>query len=404
VPDTTWPRSRPLPLLAILVAASLLAATAAPSTATEARVRALGGGADFLEDPTGVQRWAGSLVDYPQHATLELGRWHHEAADTVSRRGGGLHHRFDAAGRWGTAAIYFGEDLPRPDPGGWVRLIWARQFGPVSLGATFRGTSYSDADDGDELALTGESRYLHDLGLGLRWDVSDRLYLDLAAEALDAEVDYYDNQNGITREDLGGWDGFALRGRAFQRLGPTVVATGRVDWRRDTRPITDPVIGGLADLDADIFHGGLGFTILPDPDRLVIASVDYQRREDQRRATIPFHADWETTWRLWWRLDVRVGLEARLRPWLTVRAATGYRRTVDESLQRYRWSDDFTDSHYDYLITVDVPVALGVGLHLGDLDLDLTYGEAAPFAGGTAVIQQPAPERRTTTASLGYRF
>jgi len=384
------------------LAAALLAATPAP--ASEARLRALGGGADFLEDPTGVQRWSGSLVDYPGVATLELGSWDHDADGAVTGRGGGLHLAFDEAGRWGTAAMYFGDDLPAPDPGGWIRLLYARRLGPVSLGLTFRGTSHSDADNGDELSLTGESRFLHDLGLGARFDLSDGFYVDLAAEALDAEVDYYDNENGIVREDLGGWEGFGLRARAFQSLRPDVVATYRVDWRRDTRPITDPVIGGLADLDADIFRGGVGFTLLPDPDRLLIASVDYQRREDERRAAVPFYSDWERTWRLWWRLDVRVGVEARMTPWLTVRAATGYRRTVDESLQSFTWSEQFTDQHYDYRITVDVPVALGVGVHLGDFDADLAHGEAVPFAEGQALVDGRDADASVTTVSLSYGF
>jgi hypothetical protein len=372
--------------------------------ASEARLRALGGNADFLEDASNARRWYGSLVDYPGRATMEFGTWNHSADDSVTGRGGALHVQFDEAGRWGVGGIHWGENLPAPDPGGWIRLLYAREFGPVALGLTFLGTSHSAADNGDEFALTGESRFTHDLGLGARFDLSDQLYVDLAAEALDAEVDYYDNDNGITREDLGGWHGFGLRARAFHAVADELAMVYRVDWRRETRPITDPDIGGLTDLDADIFAGGIGFTMLLDPDVMVLVSSDYQRREDERDAVIPFVSDWERIWRLWWRLDVRVGLETRILPWLTLRGATGYRRTVDESLQRLTWSEEFAESHYEYLISVDVPIAVGVGVHLGTLDLDLTYGEEKPFVGGQAVAMPRTRDDRATTLSLSYGF
>ena len=151
----------PRPLVLLLLA-TLIITTSAHATTT--RVRSLGGQADYFEDDSGVLRWYGSLVDYPQLASLDLGDWSHDTGE-IAHTAGGLHYQFDQAGKWGTGAIYFGDDLPEPDPGGWFRLIWARRFGKISLGATFRGTSHSAASSSPpDQHLQGESNY--DLQVG----------------------------------------------------------------------------------------------------------------------------------------------------------------------------------------------------------------------------------------------
>jgi len=382
----------------------------ATAQATTARLRALGGQGDLLEDDTGVVRWYGSLVDYPQLALLEVGDWDHDVSgspsDHLSRSGGGLHVRFDREGRWGTAAIYFGEDLPAPDLGGWLRLVWARELGPVALGASFRGTSYSEASSGPpDQVLRGASQFLHDLGLGARWDLGRRCYVDVAGDLRQSDVDYYDNQDGITDEFEGGWDSFGVRGRVFQALGDRAAAVGRVEWRRDVRPVGDAVMDDLVDLDATVLRAGLGFDLLPDPDRLVLASIDYDRREEDRDARHGFYAVWEQGWRLWWRLDVRVGFESRLLPWLSVRGAASYRRTVDETLYFTTWSSDYEERDYDYQVTVRTPVVLGVGLHLGALEADLVLNDHALYDLDLAAAERDAGEDDTyTSLTISYDF
>ena len=392
----------PRPLLLLLAALIIITASA---HATTTRVRSLGGQSDYLEDDSGVLRWYGSLVDYPQLATIDLGDWSHDTGD-IEHAAGGLHYQFDEAGKWGTAATYFGDDLPEPDPGGWFRLLWARRFGKVSLGATFRGTSHSAASSGPpEHFLQGESQFIHDLGLGARWDLSDRLYADLAAEIREGEIDYYDAEHGITVEDDGGFDSYGLRGRLFHGLNKNAAAIYRLEWYRDRRAVTDPTMNDLVDLDARTFKVGLGFNILPDPDNLVLASVDYDRREEDRRARHPFFADWTEAYRLWWRLDMRVGVESRLLPWLTLRAAASYRRTVDELALTYTWPDDYAVRSYDYKIDVRTPVVVGVGLHFGSFDADLAINDSALYDPNAGSARRDVGEDDTfTSLTLRYAF
>ncbi|MDD5718403.1 MAG: hypothetical protein PHQ53_01790 [Candidatus Krumholzibacteria bacterium] len=403
------PRLRSCGLIPVLLPAMLLT-FADPAAATSGRLRSLGGQADFLEDDANVLRWYGSLIDYPQQVVLELGDLNHDTGGSLTsrlnRQGGGLHAQFDPAGRWGTGAAYFGEDLPLPERGGWINLVWARRFGRIGMGAAFRGTSFSEAGNRNDEDLDGQSCFTHSLGLGLRWDLTSDLYADIALEASQVEVDYFNNPRGITISENGGWDNFAARGRVFHELTERLAAVYRLDWSRQERPLVDNAFDDLVDLDADIFRGGAGLNYLPDADRLLIVSVDFDRREEDRRARHPIFARYERGRRDWWRLDVRCGVEARLLPWLSVRAASRYRRTVDESLVSYDWSGGYRESTYSYAIRVETPVTVGVGLHVGPFDGDVVFNDIAPLDRGYLLTAADSGGRapRYSAATLVYRF
>ena len=178
---------------------------------------------------------------------------------------------------------------------------------------------------------------------------------------------------------------FGVRGRLFHELTPELVWVGRLAWFRDLRPLTDDVFEDLVDFDADHFRGGFAFHILPDPDHLIVVSGDYRRLEDERRARHPFDAVWERSWRQWWRIDARVGVESRVLPWLTLRASASYRRHVDEQQYKYEWAVDYAEIAYRYQVRVDTPVTVGVGLHLGQFDCDVVVNATAPFEVGEGV-------------------
>lgn len=395
-----------------LAAAAVLLLAAADAAATTARQRSLGGLGDFFEDDANVRRWYGSLVDYPQRAVLELGDWDLDAGGSISRRlsrqGGGLHAQFDAEQRWGVAAVYFGEDLPLPDGGGWVNLLYARRFGDVSVGGSFYASSFSDAGSTHVGTwLEGRSNFVHELGLGARWDLARHTYLDVAAYRRHVEVDYFARVDSVVilMPNVHGWDSFGARARVFHGLTEQLAAVGRIDYVRDLRFLVDPDLNDLARQDADNLALGAGLNYLPDPDNLIVVSLDYRRVDDVRRARNPFYATFQHRQGDWWRLDGRCGLESRVLPWLTVRAAVSYRRTVDEFTLTYRWSDEFLEWRYDYRVHVSTPVVLGLGVHLGAFDADLVLNDTAPFGPGFPPTTAPLDGgSRYSAVTLGYRF
>jgi hypothetical protein len=395
-------------LMATILACSVVLVDSAQ--ATTSRLRSLGGQADYLEDDANVRRWYGSLIDYPGLAILELGDWRHDAggslASRVSRQGGGLHVPFDRAGKWGLGAIYFGEEMPAPDRGGWIQLLAARRFGKLAVGGSFLGSSASDADSThDPGLLDGTSNFVHELGLGLRWDLAYGVYLDLAAHRRHVSVDYFHREHGIAIKGAHGWDSFGVRGRLFQGLTDELAAVYRLEWVRDLRLLVDDDLADLARQDADIFAAGAGLNYLPDADNLLVFSVDYRRSEDIRRPRNPFFATFDRSERDWWRLDVRCGVESRLLPWLTLRAAASYRRTLDELTLTRRWTEDFLEWQYEYRVTVDTPVVVGLGLHFGAFDADLVVNDTAPFGLGYLLTGASDQQRAgLSSITLTYRF
>jgi hypothetical protein len=98
-------------------------------------------------------------------------------------------------------------------------------------------------------------------------------------------------------------------------------------------------------------------------------------------------------------------VESRVLPWLTLRAAASYRRTVDEQLYTYTWSSDFEERSYTYDLGVETPVVLGLGAHFGSFDADLVINDRALFDPNTGAARRDAGEGDTyTSLTLRYVF
>ena len=78
---------------------------------------------------------------------------------------------------------------------------------------------------------------------------------------------------------------------------------------------------------------------------------------------------------------------------------------VDEATLTYSWSEDFLEWEYDYQITVETPVVLGLGLHFGPFDADLVFNDTTPFGLGYLLTGgQDGQDTGFSSITLGYRF
>jgi hypothetical protein len=400
------------PALLIITLVALVLALATPATATLTRVRTLGGGASYLEDDSGAMVWYAPLIDYPDQVVLDLGDWDHDAPggmnQSVVNTAGSAHFRLDQAGRWPTIGVYVQEDLPAEAPGGAITLLGAQSLGKLTLGLKASFSSYFEGANSNDAEGWGESLYFHAYGLGARWDVSDRLYGDLAGEIVNVQGD-------ARAQDLWylppqqTWTTWGLRTRWFYGLNETTALVPVFDHRQDDRQVFSEAVGAPADQHARETAAGLGVNILPDPDNLVVLSAEI-RWGRQLHDRLPGNS---TTWNYdrsdftWHEIHARVGLESRVLPWLTVRGALRYLRLQDERSSSggetlptdpERWAEDQS-------IRVRTPITLGVGLHAGAFQADLllnarwteTYG-TIPFA------PVPTVEGTFTGITLGYRF
>ncbi len=366
---------RACPCLALAFAATL-ALAAAPAAATDARVRSLGGLADAFEDDSNALRWPGSLMDYAGQASLGLSEEQDGALSTF----GGANVGLDADRRWGVLGLAFADQLPDGERGGYFSAGYAHRLGPVNAALTFRGTTYGTAaNPAGDAEFTNDARYMHSWGVGARADLADGIYVDAAAELVRSELEYDDDALGISVHELSS-DSHAWRLRGFARVSDKVVLVPHVSYGHDVRPTVSDALGGVADLSGWDTLAGLGVNALLDPDNLVLVSLEYLSLQRDWSARYPEQTTFDAGWRDMWQFVVRVGLESRVQPWLTLRAGAVYRRQTDEWYLGEALPGGATDYDYRWNVGVAVPVSVGIGLHFGAFDGDLAVHDGGLLA------------------------
>ncbi len=374
---------------AALTALLLLAAlsTALPAAATSTRLLSMGGGGDYCEDADNIRRWPGTLATYPDLLLLELGE---QYGSSVTGQGLGAHLSLDGAGRYGVAGLWLYDDDPEQD----VRLMWSLKRGAWQIGLQHAYGNRVRANRAND-SWFENARW--NLGAGLRWEIAPRTWIDLACEGTDTRdtvnVDYIPVVH-VDRD----MDSFGLRWRLFHGLSENLALVPCVVWERtlnyelveadwfgrilDRGTIDDDGYGVHYLSDTSLFSGGLGLVLLPDPDRMLQASLTWSRTE--RELSDPAEGvavqllgqDVSTT-----ALTVRLGGEARVLHWLTVRG--GAWKTMSVSDVTSHWSDTiFWSTAYRNVSDDDMDASLGIGLHLGDFLADLVVTDTAPFRAG----------------------
>jgi hypothetical protein len=385
----------------VLVLVASLVGLVAPALATDARVRSLGGLADGFEDDSNALRWPGSLIDYAGQAALGLS----EAADGRAHTFGNANVGFDQAGRWGVLGLAFADRLREGERGGYFAAGYAHRLGPVNAAVTFRGTTYGTAaNPAGEAEFRGDARYLHSWGLGARADLGQHAYVDAAAEIVRSELEYDDDAIGISVHELSS-DSHAWRLRGFVRASEQVVVVPHLAYEHDVRPTVSDALGGVADLSGWNLLAGLGVNALLDPDNLVVVSLDYLDLERDWAARYPDPTSFDSGWRDIWQIAVRVGVESRVQPWLTLRAGAVYRRLTDEWYLSETLSPGITDYDYRWNVAVSVPLTAGIGVHVGDFDGDFVVHDGGLLA--SEELAAGLEEINTgvvTAATLQYSF
>lgn len=364
----------------IVVPFLLCALAAATAGATESRVTALGEGSAYYEDDRGVMRWYAALADYPDLVAVESG---HFTADDgykgpygqrMSGPGAGAHLRFDEGGDWGTWGLYWHTRGDDADPGSLHRgylgthwsFLWAKDFGQgVTVGLMWR-----NADETRTTWPGGDLiRGRQEAGFGLRVDLGDRAYLDVAGEArrytTRAEGTDTDGQAWST-PGHDSWDNYGYRTRVFWQVSERLVLVPLVEYVGEENP--GSVFGGSHDTlqSGDLWRLGCGLNFLRDTDNLVVLSADYV---DGRVDHVVYDTDPDFSTGLGERYRAFLGkaaLERRVAYWLTGRFAVGY-----EHLDN---GGDFPHPESGSTLLISG----GAGIQLGDYVLDLALAGREP--------------------------
>jgi hypothetical protein len=381
---------------------------------TTTRLAALGGAGDYLEDVSNVLRWYGSLCDYRDAVIIDLGvlEGGEEASlRAAARQGAGLHYGLDRGGTWGTIAVYVHDAADTSRTPGDLELLWSRSWGKVQTGFFYSsyGRTRLAGASGDKVE---PNLWDQTLGLGLRLNVSTKLYLDGAGEwtRTDRQYIWPASQQRASWSEAA-WKSFALRVRAFWGMGESVafvpVATHRKDdhldsWRQG-------LVLGERDERATTLGGAV--SVFPDSDNMLFGAWEYRWLKRDRAGVTPPSASPSTSELTSDGYVLRLGMESRVCSWLTFRA--GARQTV---LTERRSSSELKTSNRvvagvaggEGSIEIKEPtldLAVGLALHFGALSADFVFNDDAPFSFGHFLTGAGEGESHTfSSISLSYTF
>ena len=412
-----YPATSTTTAVRLLLLAALLLIRPADGLASSTRINSLGGSGGFFEDDNNVLRWCGSLGDYPDLALIETGHfdltngYDDDWGKSVSGPGGGVHARFDEAGRWGTGGLYFHGQADDSDPGslhrgylgGSVTALYSREVAGISGGLMFRHTADSEFRDNPPISIPIKNVYERsrdDIGLGARLDLSDNAYLDVAADIrhISDRAYGYDPVNlAWDTAVLDSWNNFGLRARAFIGLNDRLALAPLAEYISEDFTGTSYAGAGLARETSDnkgrMIRFGAGLNLFVDADNFLLFSAEYiDGQVDHTIRNLEGAVD------DFWREDytvllMRLAFETRLSHWITLRASSGYEH-VDN---RGDLSSPSTGEH--------IPLGLGVGLHLASLGLDLALTDREPQGLSRYSATLPVAESSTwLSITLSYGF
>ncbi len=375
----------------LLLPAALLLVWPAGGLASSTRINSLGGSGGFFEDDNNVLRWCGSLGDYPDLAIIETGHFDlsngyvDDWGKNVSGPGGGVHARFDQAGRWGTGGLYFHGQADDSDPGslhrsyleGSVTALYSREIAGISGGLMFRHTAdteFQSLDSGEIRIENGYERSRDDIGLGARMDLSDNAYLDVAADIRhisDRAYGYNPTNLDWDTGEMDSWNNYGLRARAFIGLNDRLALVPLGEYISEDFTGTSFAGAGLwretTDNKGRMIRFGAALNFFVNADNFLLFSTEYlDGQVDHTIRDLDGNIDyfWQEDYTV---LLMRLAFETRLAHWITVRASSGYEH-VDN---RGDLSENPSPGEH-------IPLGLGVGLHLGTLALDLALTDREP--------------------------
>ncbi len=367
--------------------------------ATTGRIQALGGNGAFFEDEANILRWYGSLGDYPDLAVLESGGfsldwgYHNENMELLSGPGGGVHRSLGQDGRWGTAALYFHPRDTDSDPGSLERsdlentitAMYSRSVRGVLATLVIRRGTFSQTDQyvGRPYFLPNSMVRDHrrtDIGGGVRWDLTDAAYVDLAGEFRDTRIDesFSSPVDSTYDAERVSSTTFNLRSRVFLKVGArsALIPMAEIILANSPLPVSD--LGIIQSVEGHLLRLGCGWNYFPDTDKLLLMSMEYRRGKSEfnsrNNVAYPYFNSWAEEWS---SFNTSIGVETRFLSWLTLRGSFNYE--YFDWRKPWRTNGGILLSSDDlHSWAADLSANLGIGVHLGRYDLDVALSNDYP--------------------------
>jgi hypothetical protein len=375
------------------------------AVASDSRITAMGDAGDYMEDPFNTLHWYGTLPAYGSILFLELGTLD-TAGETEQLEDSGLGLNLDLGreGRLGTAGLFLtGADDTNPQ-GGSAGIYWGighrHQFGLM--------LRYRDSEQASDHDGTGyrNLRAQHDLtiGTGLRLEMGSKTYVDLAYDLTGTDRKLVEN-GWLMLDDQDNYQTWSFRMRIFRSLGPNLALVPFFSNRHLEQSWIDPDAAISASLTDKNRRAGVGFNYFPDADSMFLLAVEYTDITGTLDPTYDITGIQKPIWNSE-RFAFVVGMESRVRSWLTLRAGARASVGTDEDYPPLESITTYIGSgHGIGQVDRDMDLTLGLALHLGRFDLDMVLNSEPLFHMGNFLTgDDGSAEANISSVSLTYLF
>jgi hypothetical protein len=388
----------------LILTVALAALFAMPAMATESRQIALGGPSQYIEDDYNVFMWPGTLPSYANIVFMDIGlasewddgyEYQWLEMKIGATYGLGEDNKYGVVGMWFyhmdqglNPWMYDDEEYPCEWYGMGLfsdyldhkfALMWGYQMEGASFGIGFMHAQNQWKSTDTSPEYTSDEKYAYTkLNAGVRFDVGDAAYMDVAFDLAVASVtDDYTSGTDTEKIEADKNKAYGIRARMFYEWQEYFTWVPYFSY--------DAFDFNLKSSDADWeYYGdkanrlmfGLGSNITVNEDNLVIFAVDIYDYVNRKPSQNPEGESYEMKFVTFPRFYL--GLESDINDWLTFRAGGMHELVKFES--DCKTSD--TNSETDKYTWANFDMYLGLGFHVGDFDIDCVLNPEVPLRMG----------------------
>jgi hypothetical protein len=392
----------------VLVISLLVAGLCAPlAMATTSRVQALAGAGSYLNDDSDVFRWYGTLPSYSKMVMAEAGDLRYTDGGSMYQALGFTHDWGEnhAFGTWGIflmrnsiedGSFYLFNPLPTlglgpVHPSTKFALTWGKDLGAASLGIMFTRSDVMEKLPGG----AEEKLNFLTIGAGVRWDMNESAYMDIAA-----------NMGKAGGDTLGGFDkstSWDIEARMFYEFMENTTLVPYASYRASDFAVADvPATSGDKTSDFEV-GAALDFDVNTNNMLVFATELEFYKWEPSKKAS----GDQQEV-KAAVLPKFYVALESDITSWFTARV--GATKTMVKLTFKDAAGDEviITDPRLMYLIdetsSEDFAWFLGGGFHVGEWDIDAVFDPSMPFRLGYWLTGYASDTPPVGRVSATYRF
>lgn len=376
--------------LTILIAGLFVFAAAAPASATDARVASLAYAGNYIEDDYNIFTWYATLPSYSNTVWIGMQPYYYEYGPSQGDEYFyymGASYGLGEEGKYGTLAMFYYNNAPGLNPfgsygswpgagvfGSWLpskfTILYGYSMEKVSLGFYFNRADWMYKETVDEASEEDSYAYTT-IGVGLRMDIGEKAYMDIAGDLSFASYKDEETSYGDVEQDANKM--YGARMRLFYDWNDKITWVPYFNFRAfdfNLKAEEDWEFYGDKGLFLDF---GLGANVKVNENNLLLFAIEpysYVKREPSEPPSGVSYEEKSTVIPRFF-----LGLESDVKDWLTFRAG------VMKELAKYEEDLEIEDVGKESNEQTNAPFEfyMGLGFHVGDFNIDCLLNNNLPF-------------------------